>query len=171
MSNFNYQIIQGIRFPIRVYSGNSILIIKGANSILTFNYVTEDQEHDLWLNVLIDQDNYIAGGIYQFQLFENNLLKQQGMLKVIPSLLVDPEQDLRSKYKIIIEAIQKQLAGVATTAQRHVQVGDKTIDKYNANDLLKLLSYFQGKLDEQEAGNDINAKTDQLKIKYKWSWR
>ena len=171
MLNFNYEITQGINFPIHVNSGNSIIVIKSPTSILSFNNVTEDQDNDLWLNVLIDENNYLDGGVYQFQLFENNLLKQQGMLKIIPSLIVNPAQDLRSKYAIIVDAIEAQIAGVATLGQKHVQVNDKTIDKYSAAELLSLLNYFKGKLAEQEAGNDVNPKTDQMRILYKWSIR
>ena len=57
---------------------------------------------------------------------------------------------------------------MATKAQRRVQVGDKTIDKYTADDLLKLLDYFKGKLAEEESGTDVNTKTDELTIKYYW---
>lgn len=170
MSNF-YQIIQGQNFPIRVYSGNSVLIMKDETTVLSFNNVTEDQNNDLWLNILIDQDNFISAGIKQYQLFEGNILKQSGSLQIIPSLLIDQNQDMRGRYKIIVDAIQKQLAGVATSASRHVQVGDKTIQKYSASQLLSLLNYFQGKLDEQESGKNINTKTDQMQIKYKWTIR
>lgn len=165
MSTF-YKIIQGVEYPIRVYATPAIMVIKGQNEILRF-----DAPSGQFLNVLIDQNNYLEGGVYQYQLFQDSDLKQFGSLQVIPSLLVNSTQQLRGKYAIIVEAIQKQLAGVATLAQRHVQVGDKTIDKYSADDLLKLLTYFKGKLAEQEAQNNINPKTDQLKIKYKWELR
>ena len=166
-----YKIIQGQNFPVRVYSGNSVLIMKDQTTILTFNYVTEDQNQDLWLNVLIDKDNFISAGLKQYQLFEGNILKESGTLEVVASLNVDATQDLRGRYKIIVDAIQKQIAGVATKGQKHVQVGDKTIDKYSAKQLLELLNYFQGKLAEEESGNNINPETDQMKMKYVWSWR
>lgn len=171
MSNFKYEIIQGVPYTVRVYSTNSIMIIKSQNNILQFNSVTKDQNDDLWLTINIDQENYLEAGIAQFQLFEDNRLKESGSLKITASLLVDPTQDIRSKYAIIIEAIQKQIAGVATKAQKHVQVGDKTIDKYSASELLSLLNYFKGKLAEEEAGNNTNPKTDQLRIKYCWTLR
>ena len=170
MSTF-YQIIQGQSFPIRVYSGNSILIMKDDTTVLSFSNVTEDQNNDLWLNILINQDNFISAGIKQYQLFEGNILKQSGSLQVIPSLLVDQNQDMRGRYKVIVDAIEKQLAGVASSAGKRIQVGDKTIDKYSAQELLSLLNYFQGKLDEEESGKDINTKTDQMIIKYKWTIR
>ena len=37
--------------------------------------------------------------------------------------------------------------------------------------MLKVLSYFKGKLAEEEAGTNVNPKTDQLKILYKWTLR
>lgn len=145
--------------------------MKDQTTILTFQNGQPDENGDIWINVQITKDNFISAGLKQYQLFEGNVLKESGTLEVIASLNVDATQDLRGRYKIIVEAIQKQIAGVATKAQRRVQVGDKTIDKYTADDLLKLLNYFQGKLAEEESGNNINPETDQMKIKYCWSWR
>lgn len=170
MSTF-YKIVQGQDFGIRVYSGNSIIIIKDQKHIITFNNVTEDQNNDLWLHVLIDKQNFISAGIKQYQLFENNNLKQSGSLQVIPSLLVDPTQQTRSRYAVIVEAIEAMLAGTATRAQREVAVGDKRVGYMSASQLQSILTYFKGKLDEEEAGNNTNPKTDQLRIKYIWTLR
>lgn len=166
-----YKFIQGKEQRIRVYSQNSILILKNAMDILTFNTVVEDEEHALWLTFTIDQNNFIDAGIVQYQLFENNEVKDYGTAQVVASLLIDPNQDLRSRYAIIVEAIEKTLAGIATKGQKRLQVGDKSIDSYSAQELMELLNYFKGKLAEEEAGNDVNPKTDQMKILYKWSIR
>lgn len=165
------KVIQGQDFPLRVYSTNSVLIMKDTVNILSFSNVTEDDNGDLWLHILIDNDNFISKGIKQYQLFENNKLKENGVLEVVPSLLVDPEQDLRGRYAVIVEAIEKQIAGVATSAQKHIQVGDKTIDRYSASELLELLTYFQGKLAEEESGTKTNPKSDQMTFLYKWTLR
>lgn len=164
MAYFNYEIIQGMNFKIRVYSGNSILIIKNQTSILSFNTVTQDENNDLWLNVLIDQDNYVEGGIYQYQLFENNFLKEQGVLKVVASLLVNEAQDLRSRYQIIVDSIVAMLAGTATRAQRVVKVGDKEIQYMSAKQLMALQEYFRGKLKEEQSGYDT--ANNQMNQKY-----
>lgn len=167
MSNTFYKFTQGVDEKIRVYTSGAILILKNTANILTFNTV-EKVDDEYWLQFKIDENNYIEGGIAQYQLFEDNVLKEYGSCQIIPNLLVNPQQDLRNKYAIIVEAIEKQLAGMATKAQRRVQVGDKTIDKYTADDLLRLLDYFKGKLAEEEAGTDVNTKTDELTIKYYW---
>ena len=166
MTNLKYNIIQGINFPIRVYSQNAIMIIKGPTTILQFNNVTET-DGQLFLNILIDLQNYIDGGIYQFQLFENNLLKESGALRVSASLLVNPDQDLRSRYAVIVEAIQHQIAGVASNAEKIVKAGDKQIQYYSASQLMALLTYFKGKLDEENGqyGN-VNTANDQMVQKY-----
>lgn len=145
--------------------------MRDQTTILSFQNSPQEQNGEIWINVLIDKDNFISAGPKQYQLFEGNILKESGTLEVVASLKVDPQQDLRGRYAIIVEAIEKQIAGIATKAQRHVQVGDKTIEKYNANDLLKLLDYFKGKLAEEQAGTDINTKTDQMQIKYVWRIR
>lgn len=168
MSNTFYKFTQGVEEKIRVYTTNAILIIKNSSNIVTFNNVDDSIEGEYWLTFTIDEQNYIEGGIAQYQLFEDNVLKEYGSCQIVPSLLVNPEQDLRGKYKIIVDAIQAQLAGVATKGQKRVQVGDKNIDKYSAYQLLKLLDYFQGKLAEEESGTDVNTKTDQMQIKYVW---
>lgn len=170
MSQF-YKFTQGVEEKIRVYTSGAILILKNPTTILTFNNVETEGEDEYWLTFTIDQENFIEGGLAQYQLFEDNILKEYGSCQIIPNLLVNPQQDLRSRYAIIVEAIEKQLAGMATKAQRRVQVGDKTIDKYTADDLMKLLTYFQGKLAEEEAGTEVNTKTDELNIKYVWRVR
>ena len=169
MSQF-LKIVQGVDEKIRVYDQNAILIIKNTTNILTFNTV-EEQDGDLWLKFKIDSQNYMEGGLANYQLFQNNTLKEYGSCQIIPSLLVDPNQDVRGRYAAIVEAIEKQIAGVASTAQKHIQVGDKTIDKYSASQLLSLLTYFQGKLAEEESGSKVNTKSDQMKILYKWTLR
>ena len=166
MSQF-YKFTQGVQEKIRVYDQNAILILKNATNILTFNTV-EEQNEGLWLKFTIDNQNYMEGGLANYQLFQNNTLKEYGSCQIIPSLLVDPNQDIRGRYAAIVEAIEKQIAGVATKAQKHVQVGDKTIDKYSAAQLLELLTYFQGKLAEEESGSNVNPKSDQMQIKYVW---
>lgn len=145
--------------------------MRDETTILTFQNSPANQNGEIWINILIDKKNFISSGLKQYQLFENNILKESGTLEVIASLNVDPNQDLRGKYKIIVSSIEAQLAGVATSASKHIQVGDKTIDKYSASELLSLLNYFKGKLAEQEADSNINTKTDGMKIKYVWSWR
>lgn len=169
MSTF-YKFTQGIDEKIRVYDQNSTLIIKNSSSILTFNNV-EAQGDELWLKFKIDQQNYMEGGLANYQLFQNNQLKEYGSCQIIPSLLVNEDQDIRGRYVVLVEAIQKTLAGIATKAQREVTVGDKKIGYMSANDLLKLLDYFKGKLAEEEAGSNINTKTDQMNIKYVWRVR
>ena len=168
MSTF-YKFTQGVPETIRVYAPSAILIIKNTTQIVTFsNVVSGAVEDEYWLEFQINQDNFIEGGIAQYQLFEDNKLKEYGSCQIIPNLLVNPSQDLRGKYKQIVDAIEAMLAGVATKGQRHVQVGDKTVEKYSAAELLSLLNYFQGKLAEEESGTDVNTKTDQLTIKYYW---
>lgn len=164
-----YKIIQGQNYPIRVYNANSVLIMKDQLDILQFN--AEETNGQYWINVLIDDSNFISAGLKQYQLFEGGVLKQSGTLEVVGSLLVDSSQDLRGKYKVIVDAIEAQLAGVATKGQKKVQVGDKNIERYSATELLSLLNYFQGKLAEEESGTDINTKTDQMAIKYVWRIR
>lgn len=164
------KIVQGVTTPIRAYHEPAIMIIKGKNGIVQFTGQKNEQD-EIWIDVLIDQNNFIEAGLAQFQIFESGDLKSYGNVEIVPSLLVNPDQDLRSKYAIIVDAIEKTLAGVASKAQREISIGDKKIANMSADDLLRLLEYFRGKLAEEEAGTDVNPKTDQMKIKYIWTMR
>ena len=168
-----YRIIQGEPFNIRVYSQNSILMMRDSSNILTFNKVIEDDNGDLWLQILIDQQNFISAGVKQYQLFQNNHLKDSGNIVIIASLLVDSGQSLLSKSQLIVQSIEAMLAGTASRAQRTVKVGDKEIQYMSTSQLLSLLDYFKGKVKEEEGIEEagINEATDEMKIKYVWRIR
>lgn len=170
MSTF-YKFTQGVQEKIRVYSTTATLFIKTPETVQIFSSVSGNQEDGYWLYFTINQENFVGAGVAQYQLFEGDQLKEYGSCQIIPSMMVDPNQDLRSRYAVIVEAIEAKLAGTASRAQRQVSVGDKKIGYMSASQLLSLLNYFKGKLAEEQAGNDVNPKTDQLKIKYKWSLR
>lgn len=167
---FKFKFTQGVTQRIRVYSPTATLFLKNPETILIFNTVVAENEQ-YWLEFKIDENNFIGAGICQFQLFDGDQLKDYGSCQIIPSLMVDQNQETRGKYAVIVSSIEAQLAGIATLAQKRVQVNDKSVDKYSAAELLSLLNYFKGKLAEEEAGNNVNPKTDQMKIKYVWSWR
>lgn len=143
--------------------------MKDQKNILSFQNSPQEQNGDIWINVLINENNFISSGIKQFQLFENGILKESGTLEVIGSLLVNPAQDMRSKYQIIVQSIQATLAGVASKAQKDISIGDKKIAYYSAAELLSLLDYFKGKLKEEEGGYDT--VNNEMKILYKWTLR
>lgn len=168
MSTF-YKFTQGMEQRIRVYSNTAVLYLKNTSSVLTFSNVVSDSNDQKWLTFTIDQDNYMQAGLAQYQLFEGNQLKEYGSCQIIPSLQVNINQDLRSKYAIIVDAIEKTLAGVASKAQKEISISDKKIAYYSATELTTLLTYFKGKLKEEEGGYDtIN---NQMRIKYQWRIR
>lgn len=165
---FKYKFVQGKQEKIRVYSPSATLYLKNPESIVIFSTVDNSTPGEYWLTFTIDKNNFIGAGICQYQLFEGDQLKEYGSCQIVPSLMVDMQQQTRGKYAVIVEAIQAQLAGIATLAQKRVQVNDKSVDKYSTEDLMRLLNYFKGKQAEEEAGNDVNPQTDQMKIKYVW---
>ena len=170
MSTF-YRFIQGNTEQIRVYSSNAFIIIKNDTSIQTFNTLVPDESGngDYWLQVCIDLEHFIEGGIAQYQLFQNDQLKEWGPCQIIPNLYLDPNQESRGKYRIIVEAIEAKLAGSATRAQRQVKVADKEIQYMSTSQLLALLDYFRKKMAEEEG--QLDTATNQLKIKYDWRIR
>ena len=170
MSTF-YKFIQGNTQHIRVYSENAFTIIKNDTSIQTFNTVIPDDSGngDYWLQICIDTDHFIEGGLGQYQLFQNNQLKEWGACQIIPNLYLDPNQESRGRYRVIVDAIEARLAGSASKAQRQVKVGDKEIQYMSTSQLLSLLDYFQKKMAEEEGLLDTT--TNQLKIKQVWRLR
>ena len=163
-----YKFIQGKEERIRVYNPTAVLYLKNTTTVLTFSSVVQDGDQ-YWLTFTIDQDNFIGAGICQYQLFDGGQLKEYGSCQIVPSLAVDSNQDLRSKYAIIVDAIEKTLSGVASKAQKDISIGDKKIAYYSAAELLSLLDYFKGKLKEEEMGYDtIN---NEMKILYKFQIR
>ena len=123
---FKYKFIQGKEEKIRVYNPIAVLYLKNATTVLIFNTV-EQEGDEYWLKFTINEDNFIEAGICQYQLFEGSQLKEYGSCQIVPSLMIDPNQELRSKYAVIVEAIEARLAGTATKAQKDVSVGDKKI--------------------------------------------
>lgn len=170
MSTF-YQFVQGNTEHIRVYSNNAFIIIKNDTSIQTFNTVIPDESGngDYWLQVCIDLEHFIEGGLAQYQLFQGDQLKEWGPCQIIPNLYLDPNQESKGKYRIIVQAIEAKLAGTASRAQRQVKVGDKEIQYMSASQLFGLLDYFKKKMNEEEGL--IDPATNQLKIKYQWRIR
>lgn len=165
-----FKFTQGVDEKIRVYNDTAVLYLKNPTTVLTFSKVdTDESTGQKWLTFKIDQDNFIEAGIAQYQLFEGNTLKEYGSCQIIPSLQVNVDQDLRSKYAIIIDAIEKTLAGVASKAQKDISIGDKKVAYYSAAELLSLLDYFKGKLKEEEGGYDT--VNNEMKILYKWTIR
>lgn len=157
MQNIHYQITQGIPFQIRVYpkteENNAFIIIRDPQSIVQFTDVVTINE-EKWLTGIITQDNFMSPGIKYFQLFEDNLIKEEGNLLVKVNLSIDTTQDYRSKYAVIVEAIEAMIAGTASRAQKTVKVGDKEIQYMSFSELKAILDYFKGKLKEQEDGYD-----------------
>ena len=168
MSTF-YRFVQGNTELVRVYSDNAFIIIKNDTTIQTFNSIKTDEAGNYWLQVYIGLDHFIAGGVAQYQLFQDDQLKEWGTCQIIPNLALDPNQESRSRYRIIVQAIEAKLAGTATRAQRQVKVGDKQIQYMSANQLFGLLDYFKKKMAEEEGL--VDPATNQLKIKYVWRIR
>ena len=168
MSTF-YKFVQGNDEKIRVYNLSSFIIIKNETSIQTFDTVNTDDQGNYWLEFCIDENHFIEGGIGQYQLFQGGQLKEWGACQIIPNLYIDPNQESRGKYRVIVEAIEAKLAGTATRAQRTVKVADKEIQYMSASELMSLLEYFKNKMAEEEGL--LNTATNELKIKQVWRIR
>lgn len=168
MSMF-YKFVQGNDQKIRVYSLSSFIIIKNDSSIQTFNNVITDDQGNYWLDFCIDMEHFIEAGIAQYQIFQNNQLKQWGACQIIPNLALDPNQESRSKYRIIVDAIEAKIAGTATKAQRTVKVADKEIQYMSGSELMAYLDYFKKKMAEEQG--QVDTATNELKIKRIWRLR
>ena len=76
---------------------------------------------------------------------------------------------MKTQNEKLLEAIEAQLAGKATSAQSSMSVGDKSISYCSIDELFRLREYFKKKVAEEK--NDPIVEGNQMKIKHVWSMR
>lgn len=91
----------------------------------------------------INTDNWTAGQ-YSVQYFVGDQIIGEDQLIVKQNLKhTDSNYDPRSKARIILEAIEAYLAGVATHQQKKVKVGQKEIEYSTFDELIKWRNFYQ----------------------------
>lgn len=109
-------------------------------------------------------------GLYKYQIINDEGIEDSGDFEVIVNFfLADESVQVKSVNELLLEAVEAQIAGKATSAQQSMSVGDKSISYCSIDELFNLRQYFKSKVAEEKGENNIG--NDEGKIKYIWSLR
>lgn len=160
--------VQGFTFSYHVDSSDCVLYIIGNGTKIVVDTI-EKVANLYFLKASADVTKDWPVGDYKYQLLDTNGIVEEGEFIVLRNFAFsDDETEVKSRNELILEAIEAQLAGRATSAQSSMSVGDKSISYMSIDELLKLRSYFKEKVDKEQgkysAGNAA-------RIKYVWKVR
>ena len=105
--------------------------------------------------VTINTDNFTIGE-YAVQFFKDDQVIEETTLICKQNLkYVSANYDPRTPAKIILEAIEAYLAGVATHQQKRVKVGQKEIQYSSYDQLMKWRDFYaiEARKEQGKAGN------------------
>lgn len=160
------EITRGFEFNLEVPNQHCMLILKSDTDKLYISSVI-DENGKCSLNAAANVTANFKSGIYKYQLVDNVEILAQGEAIIQQNFaLVDSDVSVKSKNEITLEAIEAQIAGIATQAQASIHVGDKSISYMSLEQLLKAQEYFKAKVAEQRGEFAVG---NSGKIKYKWS--
>lgn len=109
-------------------------------------------------------------GNYKYQIINDDEIEDEGEFQILQNFyLTDEVSSVKTQNEKLLEAIEAQLAGMATSAQSSMSVGDKSIAYCSIDELFRLREYFKKKVAEEK--NDPIVEGNQMKIKYVWSMR
>lgn len=112
----------------------------------------------------------MVAGVYKFQLLDSSGIVDSGFIQVKQNFeLIDEIHETKTENEKILEAIEAQIAGKATSAQQEIHVGDKSIKYCTLDELFKLKNYFKSKVAEERGESDVSMNGG--KIKYIWRLR
>lgn len=159
------KITRGFEFKYEVQNEFCQLVLKSdTQKICVSNIAVYDGKY--YLFATDEETKKFRPNSYKYQILDSTGIIQEGSATVKQNfLLADENESVKSQNEIILEAIQSQLAGIATQAQQSISVGDKSISYMSFTELLQARQFFKKKVAEQKhehvAGNEG-------KIKYKW---
>lgn len=160
---------QGFRFRYVVKTPTSKMVIRGDNYKLIIETI-ESEGESYYLTERADVTSQWKSGKYKYQILNDNGIEDEGEFEIIKNYyLTDDFESVKTEAERLLEAIEAQLAGKATSAQSSMSVGDKSISYCTIDELFKLREYFKRKVAEEKGESAIDG--NQMKIKYKWSAR
>ena len=93
----------------------------------------------------------LAAGTYHYDMLLGGEVLYRGTFDLVQDITGAEESfDPRSSSEIVIEAIDAWLEGRATTQQRSVQVGDKSIQYSSIDELKRWREFFVEKVAEEQ---------------------
>lgn len=161
------EITRGFEFRYEVANQYAIMILKSDTEKLN---ITSLQVVDGKYYLVADAEDTkkYRPNTYKYQIIDNKGILQQGTAIVKQNFaLADQNQSVKSRNEIILDAIEAQLAGVATAGQQSISVGDKSISYLSFDQLLKAREFFKKKIAEQKKGY---VSGNESRIKYRWGF-
>ena len=160
---------QGFKFKYIVKSLSSKLVIKGDSIKIVLDTI-EEEAGIYSLNASAEETSSWKPGEYKYQLINDDGIEEAGEFIVLQNYaLTDEYETVKTRNEILLEAIEAQIAGKATSAQQSMTVGDKSISYCTIDELFTLKSYFEKKVAEEQGESVVEG--NELKIKYKWGLR
>lgn len=160
------EIIRGFDFTIQVDNQFCQLILKSDTQKLNITSIRKEGQK-YYLEVLASDTRKYRAGQYKYQIIDNTRIVQEGNAVVKQNFaLTDQNESVKTQNEVILEAIEAQIAGVATSAQTSIHVGDKSISYMSFDQLMKAREFFKKKVAEQKK---IHVAGNQGRIKYRWS--
>lgn len=159
---------QGFKFSYVVKTASSKLVIKGDNIKIILDNIEEGGNY--YIIATAEETAQWASGDYKYQIINDDGIEDSGEFIVLRNyMLADENESVKTHYEILLDAINAQIAGKATTAQQAMSVGDKSISYCSIDELFKLRDYFSKKVAEERG--EYNTDGNEMKIKYKWGIR
>lgn len=159
------KITRGFTFSMEVPNEFCVLVLKSDIDKITLTNI-RNKDGKLYLICDSNVTATFTPGWYQYQLIDNLGIVQSGETEVIQNyLLADQGQTVKSRNQILLQAVEAQLAGVATAAQSSITVGDKSISYMSISQLMRLRQYYKNKVNEEQGKRNSN---NQGRILYRW---
>ena len=162
------KVIRGYKLIQLVNTSSSKMIIKGDDFKAVINNIEDGGKY--YIIAPADETANWKSGTYKYQILNDEGMEDEGDITVIENFeLTDTYETVKSKNELLLEAIEAQIAGRATSNQQSMTVGDKSIAYCTIDELFKLREYFKKKVSEEQGDTTIDG--DEMKIKYKWGFR
>ncbi len=160
---------QGFRFKHKVKTPSSKIVVKGDEYKLVIDrIVTEDD--NFFIEELASTTTTWIPGKYKYQIINDEEIEDEGEFEILQNFyLTDEVSSVKTQNEKLLDAIEAQLAGKATSAQSSMSVGDKSIAYCSIDELFKLREYFKKKVAEEKGSSVVEG--NQMKIKHVWSMR
>lgn len=160
------EITRGFDFRMQVDNEYCQLILKSDSQKLNITAIKKDGQK-YYLEVLAVDTSKFRAGEYKYQIIDNKRIITEGNAVVRQNFaLTDQNESVKTHNEVILEAIEAQIAGVATSAQTSIHVGDKSISYMSFDQLMKAREFFKKKVAEQKKAHVAG---NQGRIVYKWS--
>lgn len=150
-------------YPAPTWALEVVMVKADEQTVLT---ATDDgSEHIVALTPT--QAGDISAGEWDYQIFVANdtdrHLVECGETTVKPDFkTATTGLDTRTALRVQIDAIEAQLAGTATAEQKRVKYGDREVERYSPEELIKALNYLR----LEERRKDREQRDPRIRVRF-----